>query len=417
MAAAVAPYVGGLPSAWGQDRAAPSERLTIGCIGIGGMGNGNMRKVLGRGDVQVIAVCDVDRKRLDAARKAVEDHYSGDRGGGTYKGCMATVDFREMLSRDDLDAVIISTQEHWHAIQSIEAMKAGKDVYCEKPLALTIHEARAIVNAARRHGRVFQTGSQQRSGGTFRFACELVRNGRIGKVKTIHVAVGGPSGECFLPAEPVPEGLEWDLWLGPAPWRPYHSRLHPYSWRSFRDYSGGQMTDWGAHHFDIAQWAMGMDESGPVEVHPPDGKDFPLLTYRYANGTLMFHGKGKDVFQSREGNGIVFTGTEGRLEINRSYFRTWPDSIAKEPIGPGDIHLYRTRGHNMDDWLECIRTRQKPVCDAEIGCRSVTVCHMGNLAYWLKRPLRWNPEKEEFVGDDEANRWRDRPKRAPWRLT
>lgn len=414
-AAAAAPYLVGR-AAWGQV-APPSDRITVGCIGVGGMGSGHLGGLLARGQVQVVAVCDVDTERREAARNAVDQRYASDRGSGTYRGCAAYNDFRELLARDDIDAVLIATPDHWHALIAIAAAAAGKDIYCEKPLSLTIAEGRAMVNAVRRYGRVFQTGSQQRSDGNFRLACELVRSGRIGKVQTVHVAVGGPSGECHLPAEPVPPGLDWDLWLGPAPWRPFNRLLHPANWRAYRDYSGGGMTDWGAHHFDIAQWGLGMDESGPVEVLPPDGKERPLLTYRYANGVRMYHGGGPEVFANREGNGILFTGTEGKVEVNRSFFRTWPEAIAREPLGPDDVHLYRTRGHNVDDWLECIRTRRRPVCDVEIGHRSVTVCHLGNLAYWLNRPIRWDPKREQVVGDPEANRWVDRPMRAPWCLT
>ncbi|MBN1422205.1 MAG: gfo/Idh/MocA family oxidoreductase, partial [Planctomycetes bacterium] len=268
----------------------------------------------------------------------------------------------------------------------------------------------------RRYGVVFQTGSQQRSDDKFRFGCEMVRSGRIGKVQTVHVGVGGPSEACYLPEQPVPPGLDWDFWLGPAPWRPFHEKVCPRAsfggwpqWRSYRDYSGGGMTDWGAHHFDIAQWGLGMDESGPVEVHPPDGKDFETLTYRYANGVVMYHGRAKGVSP----NGVLFTGTDGKVEVNRGHLKTWPEDLMQKPTGADEVHLYQSRNH-QSDWLQCIRTRERPICDVEVGCRSVTVCHIGNLAYWLKRPLRWDPAEEEFIGDPEANRWLDRPKRAPW---
>ncbi|MBN2451095.1 MAG: gfo/Idh/MocA family oxidoreductase, partial [Lentisphaeria bacterium] len=254
---------------------------------------------------------------------------------------------------------------------------------------------------------VFQTGSQQRSSREFRFACEMVRNGRIGALTHINVNVGGPSESCHLPAEPVPEGMDWDLWLGPAPWRPYHSAIHPFNWRNYRDYSGGQMTDWGAHHFDIAQWAMGMDESGPTRIIPPDGRDTTKLTYLYENGVVVTHGGGS--------NGVLFTGAEGRVEVNRGYLQTWPESLKDTPTQAGEVHLYDSRDHR-GNFLDCIRTRRRPICDVEIGCRSVTVCHLGNIAYWLKRPLRWDPGTEQIQGDAEASRWLDRPKRAPWVL-
>lgn len=239
------------------------------------------------------------------------------------------------------------------------------DIYCEKPLSLTIREARAMVTATRRYGRVFQTGSQQRSSREFRFACEMVRSGRIGKLVTISVNVGGPSEDCYLPEEPVPAGVDWDLWLGPAPWRPYHSILcpppsftgFPY-WRRYRDYSGGGMTDWGAHHFDIAQWGMGTDDSGPVEIIPPDGKDVKFLTYKYASGVTIQHNAG--------GNGVLFHGTEGKIEVNRGHLQTWPDNLMHKPTGPGEVHLYTSTDHR-GNWLDCIRSRQRPICDVEIG--------------------------------------------------
>jgi predicted dehydrogenase len=400
-AAVAAPYV----ITWPAHAGGVNDEITLGAIGVGGMGNANLGGLLHR--TRVIAVCDVDSKKREDTRKRVEDHYSRNRPKGGYKGCDAYADFRDLLARDDIDAVMIATPDHWHAITSIQAAKAGKDIYCEKPMSLTVREARAMVTAVRRYDRVFQTGSQQRSGGEFRLACELVRSGRIGRLETINVSVGGPSGNCNLPAEPVPDHLDWDMWLGPAPWRPYNKGLHPFNWRGYRDYSGGGMTDWGAHHFDIGQWALDMDESGPVEIFPPDGKEHERLTFRYARGVEMYHGDG--------GKGVIFRGTGGEIEVWRGGLRASPEEVKKEPLGPNEVHLRKSPGHH-DDWIECIRSRKRPICDVEVGCRSVTVCHLGNIAYWLKRPLKWDPVKEEIVGDAEANRWLGRPKRAPWRL-
>ena len=376
-----------------------SERVGIGHIGINWMGGGHLGAYAQNKEYPSVAVCDCDEHHLTKAKNRVGDH------------CKAYADFRDLLADRDVDAVVIAVPDHWHAIISIRAAEAGKDIYCEKPMSLGIRDARAMVNAVRRYERVFQTGSQQRSSANFRYACELVRSGYIGKVLTIHVGVGGPSGPCYLPAEPTPDHIDWDMWLGPAPWRPFHRNIHPVRWRAFRDYSGGGMTDWGAHHFDIAQWGLGMDESGPVEVHPPDGKEYKQLTYKYANGVPMFHGGA---------NGVLFTGTDGRIEVNRGHLRSWPAEIIKTPIGPSDVHLYKSpsnswTGQNLN-WQQCIKTRQRPICDVEIGCRSVTVCHLGNLAYWLKRPLRWDPAKEEILGDEEASRWLERPNRASWHL-
>ncbi|MBN2450368.1 MAG: hypothetical protein JXR77_08260 [Lentisphaeria bacterium] len=239
----------------------------------------------------------------------------------------------------------------------------------------------------------------------------MVRNGRLGKLLRVHVTVGGPSGSCHLPEEPVPEGMDWDLWLGPAPWRPYNSRLHPSRWRGYRDYSGGGMTDWGAHHFDIVQWALDADGSGPVEILPPESSPLDRLTYRYANDVLVTHGG----YQGKGGYGITFVGTEGRIDVSRDALQTFPESIGRTPTGPGEVHLRRSPGH-FRDWLECIRSRRPPICDVAVGARSVTVCHLGNLAYWLQRPLRWDPDAWEFPDDPGAQRWVHRPMRAPWML-
>ena len=391
-------------------RVAVSERVTLGIIGVGNMGGGHLSAFLGMPEVQVVAICDVDAiKREDACRK-VEEQYGGETTAGTFTGCDTYNEFEELLARSDIDAVLIAVPDHWHAIVAIAACKAGKDVYCEKPLALTIRQAEEMVQAARRYATVFQTGSQQRSSDNFRYACELVRNGRIGKLITVNVGVAGPSSERYLPEEPVRPGLDWHRWLGPAPWQPYNaercSGSYSGGWRLIRDYSGGMMTDWGAHHFDIAQWGMGMDGSGPIEINPHGGDDHDTLEYRYASGVIMYRGGA---------NGILFTGTEGKLEVNRGYLKTWPEEIGKEPIGSNELHLYESPGHRQD-WLNCIRTRRLPICDVAIGCSSVTVCHLGNIAYWLDRPIRWDPQEQEIIGDEAAGRWLDRPKRAPWRL-
>jgi predicted dehydrogenase len=299
----------------------------------------------------------------------------------------------------------------------LEACKTKKDIYCEKPLSLTIHEAKSMIDAVRKFERVFQTGSQQRSSEEFRKACELVRSGRIGKLKTIKVDVGPPSRPCDLPEEKMEEGLDWETWLGPAPKRGYSSVLSPRGihnhfpdWRQYREYSGGMMTDWGAHHFDIAQWGLGMDESGPVEIIPPeDPKAQRGLRYVYANGVEVLHtsvpGKG----------GVLFIGSDGEIQVNRGYLGSNPEDIIKQPLGEKDVHLYKSPGHQRD-WLNCIVSRKRPICDVEIGARSVTVCHLGNLAYWNHRKLRWDAEKWHFVGDEEANKWLDRERRDPWQL-
>ena len=394
-------------------RKGPKDRITLGVIGTGTQGSGLLNNFLGMPDTQVVAVCDVDTTRRENRQKVVDEFYRL-KGNTEFKGCTAYKEFPELLARKDIDAVVIAAPDHWHACIAIAACKAGKDVYCEKPLSLTIHEARAMVKAARKYDRVFQTGSMQRSMKEFRQACELVRNGRIGKVKQVIVDVGPPSVPCDLPEETMEPGLNWDMWLGPAPKRPYNSVLSPRgvhthfpNWRNYREYSGGMMTDWGAHHFDIAQWGLGMDDSGPVEIIPPeDPKATRGVRYLYANGVEMIHG---------DSGGVLFIGTEGKILVNRGKFEVTPASLGEEPLPANAIRLYNSYSHTKD-FLDCMRSRKKPICDVEIGCRSVTVCHLGNLAYWNHRHLRWDPVKEQFVGDKEANKWLDRPKRGGWKV-
>ncbi len=398
---------------------APSERITLGFIGIGKMNSSHLEAFSREEDVEILALCDVESERLDRGRDIVSAAYqkAGRPGKSASWRPDAYRDFRDLLARADIDAVVIATPDHWHAITSICACRAGKDVYCEKPLANSIGEARAMVEAAARYGRVFQTGSMQRSDRTFRFACELARNGRLGQIHTVHVNVGGPPQDCFLAAEPCPRTLDWNLWLGPAPERPYHSLLCPMdnwkvfpAWRDYREFGGGGMTDWGAHHFDIAQWGLGMDTSGPVEIIPPELSDKKLLAYRYANGVTMYHGGAPD------GVGTEFIGTRGRVGVNRSGFlKCDPPQLRAEIIRPQDIQLYASAEHRRD-WLECIKKRSVPICPAETGCRSVTVCHLGNIAYQLKRTLRWDPVQEKFIGDEKANQLIHRPFRSPWTL-
>jgi predicted dehydrogenase len=429
-----APYVVPRAALGDASRAAASERISLGIIGVKKMGGAHVANLLGFRDVQIVAVCDVDAAAREAARQWVDAAYGSQRSDGRETGCAAYNEYEELLARSDVDAVLIATPDHWHAIMTVAACRAGKDVYCEKPLALTIRDARRMVDAARRYARVVQTGTQQRSEAVFRRACELVRNRCIGELRRVHVECGGCSWEQELPTEPAPPGLDYERWLGPASWAPYNAQRVGSNfwdgWRRFRDYSGGKMTDWGAHHFDIAQWALGMDESGPVEISPPArsagssgdaiswrptklegaGAD-PLdpswgLTFRYAGGVEVI----------KDGtNGVRFVGDEGEVEVNRGFLRTRPESLATFAAGPNDIRLPRSSNH-VQNWLDCIRTRRRPIADVGIGCRSVTVCHLGNIALWLGRTIRWDPATEQIIGDAAASRWLDRPKRAPYRL-
>jgi predicted dehydrogenase len=403
----------------------PSDRLALGFIGVGTQGRGLMGGFLGRKEVQVLAVCDCDTTRREAAKKRVEEHYSKQKDTA-YKGCAAYNDFRDLLARNDIDAVVIATPDHWHALIAITAANAGKDIYCEKPMSHSIHEAKAMIDAVRKNKRVFQTGSMQRSSKEFRTACELVRNGRIGKIEKIIVSVGGPGRPCDLPTEKDEPGLDWDLWLGPAPVRGYNSVLSPRGvhshfpdWRAYREYGGGMITDWGAHHFDIAQWGMGMDESGPVEIFPPDKSKAQLgAHYKYANGVEVFHDNGP---------GVAFFGSEGKIEVNRGQFRFWLgkeqkaespgqcDAITKEFLPDGSIRLYKSGDHG-GDWLACVRSRQKPICDVAIGASTVIVCHLVNLAYYHGQKMQWDPKKLRFVGGTGDPKWLDDTYRGNWNL-
>jgi len=414
-AAATAPYYVPATSLAQAGRPGPNERVRIGCIGVGDLGRRhhlagvllNDEKIRDR--VEVVAVCDVDRNHRDEAAQIVLDRTG--RRVGVYK------DFRELLERKDVDAVMIVVPDHWHALCSIAAMEAGKDVYCEKPLTLTIEEGKAMVKAARRYGTVFQTGSQQRSDARFRQACELVRNGKIGKIHRVTTHIGGIGPGRWQPAQTPPPELDWDFWLGPAPYADYRPNRCHYEFRWYQDYSGGKMTDWGAHHNDIAQWALGMDETGPVRIrgegrfHEDGPHDVPgefEVHYTYENGVEL-------VCYSGGENGVKFYGENGWIFVNRSRIEASDPDILKIELGPGDTRLYRSDHHHAN-WLDCIASRQRPICDVAVGHRSVTVCHLGNIAIRLGRELRWDPNKEEFIDDPEANRLLSRPMRAPWHL-
>jgi predicted dehydrogenase len=359
--------------------------------------------------VEVAAVCDVDRNHRDEAGQTVRT--------ATGKRIGIYHDFRRLLEQKDIQAVLIATPDHWHALTAIAAMEAGKDVYCEKPLSLTIDEGKAMVAAARRYGTVFQTGSQQRSDERFRQACELVRNGKIGTLVKVTTHIGGIGpGEWEAPRTP-PAELDWNFWLGPAPYAEYSPNRCHYEFRWYLDYSGGKMTDWGAHHIDIAQWGIGAEGSGPVEV---DGKgeffemgphDVPgdfEVRYQYASGVEL-------ICYSRGENGVKFYGTKGWVFVNREKIEASDSEILRTEWGSHDIRLYKS-DHHHNNWLDCIASRERCICDVEIGHRSITVCHIGNISMLLRRPLKWDPVKEEFVGDEAANRMMSRPMRSPWHL-
>jgi predicted dehydrogenase len=392
-----------------------SERITLGFIGMGKRSRSLLRHMMDSDQVQVVAVAEVVRERREHGRGMVEKYYAGKTKSGRSRRCAAYVDFREIIVRDDIDAVVIGTPDHWHAIQAVQAAEAGKDIYCEKPLTLAIAQGRKMVEATRRNEIVFQTGSQQRSeyGGKFRRAVELVRNGHIGQVKTVHVGVGGPPVPCDLPEQPTPEGTDWDMWNGPAPQRGYHEALCPRGvhnhfpdFRLYCEYAGGALADMGAHHFDIAQWALVMDESGPVGVEPPANGEKTGLKFTYASGVEMLHG---------DRRGCTFEGTEGKIHVDRREIWSEPAEIVKRSFEEDEPRVYHATNH-FGNWLECMRTRKRPICDVEIGHRSATVCHLANIGYELGRSLTWAPQREQFVDDEEANRLIDRELRVPWTL-
>ena len=395
--------------------AAASERIRLGFIGIGIQSRGHLRRFVTTADTQVVAVCDVVTERREDSKRIVEEGYAKQKELSSYKGCAAYVDFRELLARDDIDAVVIGTPDHWHAIPAIAACQAGKDVYCEKPLSLTISEGRAMVQAARAKERIFQTGSQQRSefGGRFRRAVELIRNGHLGEIKVVRIGVGGPAVTCDLPTEECPAGTDWNFWNGPSPERGFNAILCPKglhnhfpAWRNYREYAGGALADMGAHHFDIAQWALGMDNSGPVKIEPPEEKAKTGLKYTYANGTVMYHGGP---------SGCTFEGTKGTLYVDRNKLECDKANILEATIGPDEFHVDPSDNHHRN-WIDAIRSRKMPICDVEIGHRSASVCELGQIGYDLGRALQWDPAKERFVNDDEANKLLTRPQRTPWIL-
>ncbi len=392
----------------------PNDQINIGVIGPGGS-KGGFRQGLGDAHaaknhpgVRIVAVCDVDRQHMmEAARSFGLE-------------CRTYPDFRDLLARPEIDAVIIGTPDHWHAYMAIAAMRAGKDVYCEKPLTLTIDDGKKIVKAAHETKRVFQVGSQQRSDGRFRLACELARNGRIGKIKWVEARLPtGPTGGPF-PTEPVPLDLNWDMWLGPAPMTDYIKERTHGSFRWWLEYSGGMLTDWGAHHNDIAQWGLGTDRTGPISVEA-SGKGPDICSSCYSTfpafNVISTYASGVTLRTTNEGeNGIHFEGEDGWIFVSRGTIKASDQRLIDEPLPDNAIRLYKSDDH-MGNFLDCMRTRKNPICDAEIGHRSVSICHLANISLRLGgRKLIWNPKKEEIVNDREANSMIRRECRKPWRV-
>ena len=384
-----------------------NERVTVGAIGVRNQGKGNLKRFQSAG-CNIGAVCDVDSHVLADAMKLVK--------GGQPKGYE---DYRELLERKDLDAVVVTTPDHWHALISIHACQSGKDVYCEKPLTLTIAEGRRMVDAARENKRIVQTGSQQRSSKEFHTACTLVRNGAIGKIQKVLVGINTPNhpGSIGKATDP-PSNLNYDMWIGPAKMVPYHEKRVHYNFRFWWDYSGGQMTNWGAHHLDITQWGLGRDDSGPVKsegqatFHPEklhEVTETCRITHTYDDGVEVVVGQKQDDIPG----GTTFIGTEGRIWVNRGKLKSDPEDIIKMDISSLPTQLYRSTNHT-ENFLNCIKSRELPICDVEIGHRSATVCHLGNIVARLGRGIEWDPKSERIIGDDEAQAMTDRDYRSPW---
>jgi len=397
---------------------APSERIILGMIGTGNQGSMHTQVMLNTPDAQIVAVCDPVRAKREGAKRRVEDAYAQSRGEA-FQGCAACADFRDLVRRSDIDAVFVASPEHWHALHGLAALRAGMDLYIEKALTTSIAEGRALVETARRYGRVVQVGTQQRSSDQFRLACELARNGYLGKLQTIRV--GDPRGYPGPQVRdvPVPEGLDYELWLGPAPWKPYSpERLENLKgWMLTYDYTVGFQSGWGQHDIDIAQWGNGTDHTGPIEVEghavfPADGLNDTAMTwhteYLYANGVRL-------IFTSDNENpyGIRFEGTEGWVFVNRSGIWSQPESLVKVRFKSSDLRLYESRNHHQN-FLDCVKTRQDPICPAEVGHHTNVICNLSDIATRLGRKLRWDPSQERFLNDDPANRMLARAMRPPW---
>ena len=402
----------------GANFVAPSDQINLGLIGCGAQGRGLGPSFARKADVNVIAAADCESLRLPFTQGLIE-RATETAKGQAFKGFKTYADYREMLANKDIDGIIVASPDHWHAIQTIDSCRAGKDVYCEKPLSHSLREGRAMANAVKKYDRILQTGNMQRSYRNFRHACELVRNGYIGEIKEVKVSVGPPPKKYDLPGQPVPKTLNWDKWIGPAPMNPYNEELifplerrgFP-NWRDYKEYGGGMVADWGAHMFDIAQWALGMDDSGPIEFIPADPKELRPLTMRYASGTTMTH---ESSIRRADGNAVRFIGADGVIDVSRSFLDTIPAKLQDHEIGKDEIKLYHSDNH-LDDFLNSMKTRKQPLSTVEIGHRTASVCQLVNICYELNRTLKWNPEKEEFFFDREATRMLDNPRREGYSI-
>ncbi len=429
-ALSAAPFI--LPASVRAAETSPNDLITMGFIGTGKQSKHLINAFLQHKRCRVVAVCDVDTTRRNAAQQQVADHYKS-RPELSAPECKAYNDFREIIARTDIDAVCIATPDHWHAIPTLAALESGKDVYCEKPLTHNIHEAVTVIKAVKDSKRVLQTGSMQRSMEEFRVACELVRNGAIGKIDRVECSFGPPGIPCDLPEEEMEPGLDWNMWVGPAPMRPYHSELSPRgvhdhfpNWRNYKEFGGGMVCDWGAHHIDIAQWGLGMDESGPDEVRPPDDPNAK-------EGAVLHYGKTIRVIH-KNGFGAHFFGSDGEVKVNRGKFEFVLNGkriagftsredggslgsalsfVEKEYLAKAKIKLYKSADH-IRDFLDCVESRKRPVTNEEVGGRSAICCHLMNQAYYNHAVIKWNPKKMKFARGSGKPEWMTRDYRSPW---
>jgi predicted dehydrogenase len=410
--AAATPYAITSAALGNAEKPPASDRITVGFVGLGGHGIGrNLRMFLAQADAEPVALCDVDTRRIAEGLKVVRDQ----RGEGFT--CQTTQDWREVVARGDVDAVMISTADHWHVPMSLAAIKAGKDVICEKP-TLTIAQGRVLADTVSRYGAVFQTSTEDRSVDIYHRMAELVRNGRIGRLERIFVQLpGGPAEPGDPRPKPVPEGFDWDMWLGPAPWKPYREGLHQFHWRWNRDYSGGNLTDWGAHQLDTAQLANDTERTGPVEVEGTGKRhESGLYDVFYEYHLVCRYANGVELHVDSGGTGLRFAGSEGWVGNDswRAPLKASSEEILKSVIGPDEIHLFTCPQGEHRNFLDCVKSRRDPYFPAEIGHRCCTVAHLGNVAMDLGRKMRWDPDKEEFLNDETANRMRSRASREPW---
>ncbi|MFC2124821.1 Gfo/Idh/MocA family protein [Bacteroidota bacterium] len=414
----IPPHVLGLNA-----RTAPSDRINMGFIGTGQMGTGHVRSFIGYEDVKAIAICDVRREHRDRAKKHIDEKYGN-------KDCKTYNDFRELLVRKDIDAILMACPDHWHALIGIEAARQNKDMYYEKPLSLFFHQCQSMRNAINRYGVVFQHGTQQRSDERYRFTVELVRNGRIGDLKEIVVASAGYPQIAPQPSMPVPDGLDYDMWLGPAPWTPYTELRCTRNFTLIYDYSVGCISGaYGIHDIDIAQWVVDADHTGPLDIEgtgviAKDGLYDTILswesTHTYENGVKLRYmdhrtARLKVPEYTAHNMGILFIGTEGWIFVQRGFMDAHPKSLLRTVIGPDEIRLPKSNDHRRN-FLDCVKTRQQPICPIEVAVRSDTVCHQADIAIRLGRKLQWDPVREAFKNDMEANRMLSRPMRSPWQL-